>query len=90
MRAKTYVQIWQQGCRLVTDIDNRFKTESDYNKLEILADRKQKVKSLTKKYLEKILEILVNDSDEYLQGKGILDTYAILEKYPFPVSDYIK
>ena len=90
MRAKTYVQIWQQGCKLVTDIDNLFKTESDYNKLEILADRKQKVKSLTKKYLEKILEILINDSDEYLQGKGILDTYAILEKYPFPVSDYIK
>ena len=90
MRAKTYIQIWQQGCKLVTDIDNLFKVESDYNKLEILADRKQKVKSLTKKYLEKILEILINDSDEYLQGKGILDTYAILEKYPFPVSDYIK
>ena len=90
MRAKTYVQIWQQGCKLVTEIDNLFKVESDFNKLEILADRKQKVKSLTKKYLEKILEILINDSDEYLQGKGILDTYAILEKYPFPVSDYIK
>ena len=90
MRAKTYVQIWQQGCKLVTDIDNLFKVESDYNKLEILADRKQKVKYLTKKYLEKILEILINDSDEYLQGEGILDTYAILEKYPFPVSDYIK
>ena len=90
MRAKTYIQIWQQGCKLVTDIDNLFKAESDYTKLEILADRKQKVKSLTKKYLTKILEILINDSDEYLQGKGILDTYAILEKYPFPVSDYIK
>ena len=90
MRTKTYVQIWQQGCRLVTDIDNLFKVESDFNKLEILADRKQKVKSLTKKYLEKILEILINDSDDYLQGKGILDTYAILEKYAIPVSDYIK
>ena len=90
MRAKTYVQIWQQGCRLVTEIDNLFKVESDYNKLEILADRKQKVKSLTKKYLEKILEILINDSDEYLQGESVSDTYAILEKYPFPVSDYIK
>ncbi len=88
MRAKTYIQIWQQGCRLVTDIDNLFKVESDYNKLEILADRKQKVKSLTKKYLEKILEILIND--EYLQGKSILDTYAILEKHAVPVSDYIK
>ena len=87
MRAKTYIQIWQQGCRLVTDIDNRFKTESDYNKLEILADRKQKVKSLTKKYLEKILEILIND---YLQEKGVSDTYAILEKHAVPVSDYIK
>ena len=87
MRAKTYVQIWQQGCRLVTEIDNMFKVESDYNKLEILADRKQKVKSLTKKYLEKILEILIN---EYLQGKGISDTYAILEKHAVPVSDYIK
>ena len=86
MRAKTYIQIWQQGCRLVTDIDNLFKTESDFNKLEILADRKQKVKSLTKKYLEKILEILIND---YLQEKGILDTYAILEKHAVPVSDYI-
>ena len=87
MRAKTYVQIWQQGCKLVTDIDNLFKIESDFNKLEILADRKQKVGSLTKKYLEKILEILIN---EYLQGKGILDTYAILEKHAVPVSDYIK
>ena len=90
MRAKTYVQIWQQGCKLVTDIDNLFKAESDYNKLEILANRKQKVGSLTKKYLEKILEILINDSDEYLQGESVSDTYAILEKYPFPVSDYIK
>lgn len=87
MRAKTYIQIWQQGCRLVTDIDNLFKAESDYNKLAILADRKQKVNSLTKKYLEKILEILIND---YLQEKGISDTYAILEKYAIPVSDYIK
>lgn len=87
MRAKTYVQIWQQGCRLVTDIDNLFKAESDYNKLAILADRKQKVVSLTKKYLEKILEILIND---YLQEKGISDTYAILEKHAVPVSDYIK
>ena len=90
MRTKTYVQIWQQGCRLVTDIDNLFKVESDFNKLEILADRKQKVVSLTKKYLEKILEILINDSDEYLQGESVSDTYAILEKYPFPVSVYIK
>lgn len=87
MRAKTYLQIWQQGCRLVTDIDNLFKVESDYNKLEILADRKQKVVSLTKKYLEKILEILIND---YLQERGISDTYAILEKHAVPVSDYIK
>ena len=86
MRAKTYVQIWQQGCRLVTDIDNLFKVESDFNKLEILADRKQKVNSLTKKYLEKILEILIND---YLQEKGVSDTYAILEKHAIPVSDYI-
>ena len=86
MRAKTYVQIWQQGCKLVTDIDNLFKVESDFNKLEILADRKQKVKSLTKKYLEKILEILIND---YLQEKGVSDTYAILEKHAVPVSDYI-
>ena len=89
MRAKTYVQIWQQGCRLVTEIDNLFKVERDYTKLEILANRKQKVGSLTKKYLEKILEILINDSDEYLQGESVSDTYAILEKYPFPVSDYI-
>ena len=89
MRAKTYIQIWQQGCKLVTDIDNLFKVESDYNKLEILADRKQKVKSLTKKYLEKILEILINDSDEYLQGKSVPDTYAILVKHAIPVSDYI-
>lgn len=87
MRAKTYIQIWQQGCRLVTDIDKLFKVESDYTKLEILADRKQKVNSLTKKYLEKILEILIND---YLQEKGISDTYAILEKHAVPVSDYIK
>ena len=87
MRTKTYVQIWQQGCRLVTDIDNLFKAESDYNKLAILADRKQKVNSLTKKYLEKILEILIND---YLQEKGVSDTYAILEKHAVPVSDYIK
>lgn len=87
MRAKTYVQIWQQGRRLVTDIDNLFKAESDFNKLEILADRKQKVNSLTKKYLEKILEILIND---YLQEKGVSDTYAILEKHAIPVSDYIK
>ena len=87
MRTKTYVQIWKQGCRLVTDIDNLFKAESDYNKLAILADRKQKVNSLTKKYLEKILEILIND---YLQEKGVSDTYAILEKHAVPVSDYIK
>ena len=87
MRAKTYVQIWQQGCRLVTDIDNLFKAESDYNKLEILAERKQKVKSLTKKYLEKILEILIND---YLQEKGVSDTYEILKKHAIPVSDHIK
>lgn len=87
MRAKTYVQIWQQGCKLVTDIDNLFKVESDFNKLEILADRKQKVNSVTKKYLEKILEILIND---YLQEKGVSDTYAILEKHAIPVSDYIK
>ena len=87
MRAKTYVQIWQQGCRLVTNIDNKFKAESDYNKLAILADRKQKVNSVTKKYLEKILEILIND---YLQEKGVSDTYAILEKHAVPVSDYIK
>ena len=53
MRAKTYIQIWQQGCKLVTDIDNLFKVESDYNKLEILADRKQKVKSLTKNILKR-------------------------------------
>ena len=65
-------------------------SQSDYNKLAILADRKQKVNSLTKKYLEKILEILINDSDEYLQGKGVSETYAILEKYPFPVSVYVK
>ena len=90
MRAKTYIQIWQQGCKLVTDIDNLFKVERDFNKLEILADRKQKVKSLTKKYLEKILEILINDSDEYLQGESVSDTYAILEKHAVPVSDYIK
>lgn len=90
MRAKTYLQIWQQGRRLVTEIDNLFKAESDYNKLAILADRKQKVTSLTKKYLEKILEILINDGDEYLQGKSFSDSYAILEKYPFPVSVYIK
>ena len=87
MRAKTYIQIWQQGCKLVKDIDNLFKAESDYKKLEILADRKQKVRSLTKKYLEKILEILIND---YLQEKGVSDTYAILEKHAVPVSDYIK
>lgn len=86
MRAKTYLQIWQQGCRLVTDIDNLFKAESDFKKLAILADRKQKVNSVTKKYLEKILEILIND---YLQEKGVSDTYAILEKYAIPVSDYI-
>ncbi len=90
MRAKTYVQIWQQGCRLITDIDNLFKVESDFNKLEILADRKQKVKSLTKKYLTKILEILINDSGECLQEKSILEIYAILEKHAVPVSDYIK
>ena len=89
MRAKTYIQIWQQGCRLVTEIDNLFKVESDFNKLEILADRKQKVKSLTKKYLEKILEILINDSDEYLQGESVSDTYEILDKHAIPVSDYI-
>ena len=53
MRAKTYVQIWQQGCRLVTDIDNLFKVESDFNKLEILADRKQKVVSSTKNILKR-------------------------------------
>ena len=87
MRAKTYIQIWQQGCKLVTDIDNLFKAESDYTKLEILADRKQKVRSLTKKYLEKILEILIND---YLQEKSVSDTYEILEKHDVPVSDYIK
>ena len=87
MRAKTYIQIWQQGCKLVTDIDNLFKAESDYTKLEILADRKQKVRSLTKKYLEKILEILIND---YLQEKSVSDTYEILEKHAVPVSDYIK
>ena len=87
MRAKTYIQIWQQGCKLVTEIDNLFKVESDYNKLEILADRKLKVNSVTKKYLEKILEILIND---YLQEKGVSDTYAILEKHAVPVSDYIK
>lgn len=90
MRTKTYVQIWQQGCRLVTDIDNLFKAESDYNKLEILADRKKKVRSLTKKYLTKILEILINDSGEYLQEKSVLEIYAILEKYAIPVSVYIK
>lgn len=90
MRAKTYLQIWQQGCRLVTDIDNLFKAESDFKKLAILADRKQKVNSVTKKYLEKILEILINDSDEYLQEKGVLDTYEILKKHAIPVSDYIK
>ena len=90
MRTKTYVQIWQQGCKLLTAIDNLFKIESDYNKLEILADRKQKVKSLTKKYLEKILEILINDSDEYLQEKSILEIYEILDKHAIPVSDYIK
>lgn len=90
MRSKTYIQIWQQGCRLVTDIDNLFKAESDYNKLEILADRKKKVKSLTKKYLTKILEILINDSGEYLQEKSVLEIYAILEKYAIPVSVYIK
>lgn len=90
MRTKTYVQIWQQGCRLVTYIDNQFKVESDFNKLEILADRKHKVKSLTKKYLTKILEILINDSGEYLQEKSILEIYAILEKHAVPVSDYIK
>lgn len=90
MRAKTYIQIWQQGCRLLTYIDNQFKAESDYTKLEILADRKQKVKSLTKKYLTKILEILINDSGEYLQEKSILEIYAILEKHAIPVSDYIK
>lgn len=87
MRTKTYVQIWQQGCRLVTYIDNQFKAESDYNKLAILVDRKKKVNSLTKKYLEKILEILIND---YLQESGVSDTYAILEKHAVPVSDYIK
>lgn len=75
---------------MVTDIDNLFKAESDYTKLEILADRKQKVKSLTKKYLTKILEILINDSDEDLQEKSILEIYAILEKHAIPVSDYIK
>ena len=87
MRTKTYVQIWQQGRRLVTEIDNKFKAESDYNKLAILADRKQKVNSVTKKYLEQILEILINDD---IQEKGVSDTYAILEKYAIPVSDYIK
>lgn len=90
MRAKTYVQIWQQGHKLVTEIDNLFKAESDFNKLAILADRKQKVTSLTKKYLEKILEILINDGDEYLKGKSFSDSYAILEKHAVPVSDYIK
>ena len=75
---------------MVTDIDNLFKAESDYTKLEILADRKQKVKSLTKKYLTKILEILINDSDEDLQEKSILEIYAILEKHAIPVSVYIK
>ena len=89
MRAKTYIQIWQQGCKLVTEIDNLFKVERDYTKLEIVADRKQKVKSLTKKYLTKILEILINDSGEYLQEKSILEIYAILGKHAIPVSDYI-